>query len=64
MKEMASIVTAAGLPKDRVVLDGMGYADDVQSIAHKWTGWLAFHLYPNWLGEGQRTQVRRGSEQA
>ena len=43
---MLTIVNGAGLPHDRVVLDGLGYADDV----------FGFHLYPNWLPDGNRTQ--------
>ena len=56
MSEMLTIVKGAGLPHDRVVLDGLGYADDVQSLAPYWSGWLGFHLYPNWLPDGNRTQ--------
>ena len=53
---MHRIIAAAGLPKDRVVLDGLGYADDVQAISGMWPGWLGFHIYPNWEPDGSRTQ--------
>ena len=58
LHEMLSIIMAAELPLDRVVLDGIGYAKDVQSVAATWPGWLAYHLYPNWLLDGMRTQER------
>merc|ERR1719221_1875417 len=46
-----------GLPEDKCILDGMGYASDVQIVADAgWTGELAWHVYPNWLGAGGRTQ--------
>ena len=38
------------------MLDGTGYADDVHPIAAQWSGHLAFHVYPNWLEDGKRTQ--------
>lgn len=56
LEEMSAIISIASLPRSRVVLDGLGYADDVQSVAPHWPGWLAFHIYPNWLPNGQRTQ--------
>lgn len=58
LSEMLRIVSLAELPLDRVVLDGMGYAQDPAKIAGMWPGWLAYHLYPNWLPDGARTQER------
>ncbi|SMP46307.1 hypothetical protein SAMN06265222_102102 [Neorhodopirellula lusitana] len=53
---MNSIIEKAGLPQDRCILDGLGYAEDVRSVADAgWTGTLAYHFYPNWLPDGQRT---------
>jgi hypothetical protein len=39
-----------------VILDGVGYADDVAAVANAgWSGDLAYHFYPNWLSSN-RTQ--------
>jgi hypothetical protein len=46
----------ASLPQERVIIDGLGYASDVQRIAPLWSGLLGYHVYPNWLPAGQRTQ--------
>merc|ERR1719331_933745 len=47
-----------GLPRDRCIIDGLGYADDVKSLAAAgWEGDLAYHFYPFWLSEGGRTQA-------
>jgi hypothetical protein len=49
VSEMKSIVTAAGLPPAKCIVDGMGSADDVQLVAAGgWTGDVAFHFYPSW----------------
>jgi Cellulase (glycosyl hydrolase family 5) len=44
------------LPPDRVVIDGLGYASDVQCIKDLWPGLLGYHIYPNWLPPGKRKQ--------
>ena len=43
------------LPQDRVVVDGLGYAGDVQSIKDLWPGLLGYHVYPWWLPAHART---------
>lgn len=43
------------LPQGRVIIDGLGYAEDVQSIKSIWNGLLAYHAYPFWL-PSDRTQ--------
>ena len=54
--DMQQIITAGGLPASKVILDGVGYADDVAAVANAgWTGDLGYHFYPNWLSSN-RTQ--------
>jgi hypothetical protein len=54
--DMEQIISGAQLPAAKVILDGVGYADDVASVAGAgWTGDLAYHFYPNWLSSN-RTQ--------
>jgi hypothetical protein len=37
----------------------MGYGDDVKAVdAAGWPGFLAYHFYPMWMGDGLRMQVR------
>jgi hypothetical protein len=56
VRDMQQIVSTAGLPADKVIVDGVGYADDVAAVADAgWTGDLAYHFYPNWLSSN-RTQ--------
>ncbi|NVB77769.1 MAG: hypothetical protein HOV81_05185 [Kofleriaceae bacterium] len=56
LADMQQIIIAADLPAARVILDGVGYADDVAAVANVgWTGDLAYHFYPNWLSSN-RTQ--------
>ena len=46
---MTQIISGAVLPPEKCILDGMGYADDIQLVANAgWTGDLAYHFYPNW----------------
>ncbi len=53
---MNHVIKKAGLPKDRCILDGLRYAEDIRSVARAgWTGTLAYHFYPNWLPQGQQT---------
>jgi hypothetical protein len=54
--DMRAIITAAGLPENKVILDGVGYAEDVAAVdSAGWTGDLGYHFYPNWLSSN-RTQ--------
>ena len=53
---MKQIYEGAGLPKDKVILDGTGYADSVAALGKLWDGKMAYHFYPNWQPDGQRTQ--------
>jgi hypothetical protein len=53
---MQDIITQAGLPRSRVILDGNGYAVDVKGLsAAGWMGEMAYHFYPNWVPSGQET---------
>jgi hypothetical protein len=55
VSDMKEIISYGGLPSSKVILDGMGYADDVQLVAAAgWTGDLGYHFYPNW--SSTRTQ--------
>jgi hypothetical protein len=53
---MQKIMQGAGLPEERCVLDGTGYADSVKELGKVWKGKMAYHFYPNWVGSGQQTQ--------
>jgi hypothetical protein len=60
---MRQIIRLGGLPEDRCILDGVGYADNVQLVAQAgWTGELAYHFYPMWVPEGHRTQKHYSSK--
>lgn len=49
VNEMKSIISQAGLPTGRCILDGMGYAADIKlTVQGGWTGYLGYHFYPNW----------------
>ena len=55
---MRRIVGGAGLPEERVVLDGTGYADSVRGLSEAgWQGAMAYHFYPNWVPRGRETQA-------
>jgi len=57
VRDMREVIRRAGLPADRCILDGLGYANDVRLVAQAgWDGQLAYHFYPNWVPEGRRTQ--------
>jgi hypothetical protein len=50
VSDMETIMNEAGLPYSKCILDGMGYADDVNLVAAGgWSGDLAYHFYPTWL---------------
>ena len=56
LQDMTNIIHRAGLPAARCILDGIGYAEDVKSVARAgWQGDLAYHFYPNWLPAGNQT---------
>ena len=57
-EEMKKIYTEAGLPIDRVILDGTGYADSLKELGKLWDGTMAYHFYPNWVPDGQQTQSK------
>eukprot|EP00746_Dinoflagellata_sp_MGD_P068772 gnl/MRDRNA2_/MRDRNA2_28254_c0_seq1.p1 gnl/MRDRNA2_/MRDRNA2_28254_c0~~gnl/MRDRNA2_/MRDRNA2_28254_c0_seq1.p1 ORF type:complete len:532 (+),score=75.56 gnl/MRDRNA2_/MRDRNA2_28254_c0_seq1:64-1659(+) len=57
VNDMTSVIQMAELPADRVILDGLYGAADVQSVARAgWSGYLAYHFYSFWLPAGHRTQ--------
>jgi hypothetical protein len=39
------------IPANRIIIDGMDYAADVQSIKDFWPGLLGYHVYPSWIAE-------------
>jgi hypothetical protein len=49
-------ITPDNIPLDRIIIDGMGYADNVQAIKDGWGGLLGYHVYLTWLPEGKRTK--------
>ena len=51
VNEMKAIIAAGGLPESKCIIDGLGYADDVRSVAAHWTGDLGYHFYPNWSSD-------------
>jgi hypothetical protein len=66
--DMKAIIRYGGLPAGKCILDGMGYADDVQLVASGgWSGDVAFHFYPNWSSDHNQSvysnlvQARLGS---
>lgn len=55
--DMKEVIRLAELPHDRCILAGLYGSADVQSVARAgWPGYLAYHVYVFWLGEGQRTE--------
>ncbi|CAJ1389537.1 unnamed protein product [Effrenium voratum] len=56
LRSMLLVIHRSGLPPERCILDGFGYASDVHALCRLgWTGFLGYHFYPNWLPEGQRS---------
>lgn len=54
--DMLHLIKGAGLPEERCILSGMGYADDLKIAAETgWKGALSWHFYNTWLPDGQRT---------
>lgn len=57
VEAMKGIICAAELPMEKCILAGTGYSSNVQDVANNgWDGLLAYHFYPSWLPDGQRTQ--------
>jgi hypothetical protein len=49
VNDMKAIIAAGGLPPSKCILDGMGFAQDIEIVAAAgWHGDLAYHFYPNW----------------
>ena len=49
VNDMKTIIAAGGLPNSKCILDGMGYADNINLVASGgWAGDLAYHFYPTW----------------
>jgi hypothetical protein len=52
VEAMEAIIRKAKLPRHRCILDGTGYADNIQAVAHAgWDGDLGFHFYPGFLSK-------------
>ena len=52
VNDMKRIISLGGLPNSKCILDGMGYADDINLVAAGgWTGDLAYHFYPTWSND-------------
>lgn len=57
MNDMQYIMTNAGLPSSKCIIDGIGSAaTNVQAIKNLWSGSLAYHFYPSRLAAGSCTQ--------
>lgn len=57
VSDMEVIINSAGLPYAKCILDGMGYADDINLVASGgWSGDLAYHFYPSYVS-GSHTQA-------
>ncbi len=51
--DMKAIIARAGLPFDKSIINGMGYADNIDLVVQGgWNGDLAYHFYPTWVGAG------------
>jgi len=54
---MLFIIQAADLPAHKCILAGTSWESGIQEVASLgWQGYLGYHIYPNWLPDGQRTQ--------
>ena len=50
LKDMLAVIAGAQLPKDRCILDALGWAQDAQGLAALgWTGAIGYHFYSWWL---------------
>lgn len=55
MNAMRAIMPSS-VSHNRIIVDGMGYADDVQKIRNRWDGLLGYHVYTFWLQGMLQTQ--------
>lgn len=47
--DIKAIIVKGGLPARKCILDGMGYASQINLVVKGgWKGDLAYHFYPNW----------------
>eukprot|EP01043_Picozoa_sp_COSAG02_P002345 COSAG02_NODE_54_length_43941_cov_54.857990_21_plen_340_part_00 len=52
--DVSTLVFEAKLPKDRCILDALGWAQDPQGLVDMgWDGLVGYHFYPWWLAGGQ-----------
>ncbi len=52
VNDMKAIIRKGGLPPGKSILDGMGYAADIDLVVQGgWSGDLAYHFYPNWSSD-------------
>ncbi|HZV34957.1 MAG TPA: hypothetical protein VFB72_10325, partial [Verrucomicrobiae bacterium] len=52
MSDMNALMNYAPLDRSRCILDGLGYANNIQAVAnYGWTGLLAYHFYPSWVSD-------------
>ena len=52
VRDMKKIISLGGLPESKCILNGMGYADDINLVVTGgWTGDLAYHFYPSWSSD-------------
>jgi hypothetical protein len=50
VSDMEAIINDGGLLYSKCILDGMGYADDINLVASGgWSGDVGYHFYPTWL---------------
>lgn len=56
MDNINYIIYYGYLPQWKCVVDGTGYAGNVQNIRYEWSDDLGYHFYPGWLQGGSRTQ--------
>jgi hypothetical protein len=54
IRDMRALINAMGdVGQKRILVAGLGYADDVQSLRDRFPEehvWFAYHVYPNWFG--------------
>jgi hypothetical protein len=49
VNDMKTIIAYGELPESKCILDGMGYADNINLVVSGgWSGELAYHFYPTW----------------
>ena len=56
--DVTSLIYEAKLPKERCILDALGWAQDPQGlVALGWTGLVGYHFYPWWLTDGNHSRA-------